>query len=254
MSPPTPSPPPRIDRGPLIEATNVERAYRSGNHIVYANRDINLTIGLGEYISLMGPSGSGKTTFFNIIGALDFPTGGEVKIGGRDLSKLKPAQLAYLRCVNIGYIFQNYNLIEVLSALDNVTLPMRILGIDDAKAKARATDLLTQVGLGERLDHLPGELSGGQQQRVAIARALANNPSLILADEPTANLDSRTGHDLVQLLSKLCRDNGVTVVSATHDHRMLDVSDRVVYLRDGKVERIAARSDLHIKVGSLDNE
>ena len=236
---------------PLIEATNVERAYRSGNHTVYANRDINLTIARGEYISLMGPSGSGKTTFFNIIGALDFPTGGQIRIGGRDLSQLKPAQLAYLRCVNIGYIFQNYNLIEVLSALDNVTLPMRILGIDDDQANARATDLLTQVGLGQRLDHLPGELSGGQQQRVAIARALANQPSLLLADEPTANLDSKTGHDLVQLLSQLCRDNGVTVVSATHDHRMLDVSDRVVHLRDGQVERIAQRSEMNIKVGGM---
>ena len=241
-------------RDVLISARGVERAYRSADHTVYANRDVTLDIHAGEYISLMGPSGSGKTTFFNIIGALDFPTGGEIRIGGRDLAKLKPAELAYLRCVNIGYIFQNYNLIEVFTALDNVTLPMKILGMEDDAARDKAADLLTSVGLGERLDHLPTELSGGQQQRVAIARALANDPSLILADEPTANLDSKTGHDLVQLLSGLCREQGVTVVSATHDSRMLDVSDRVVYLRDGRVERVADRSELDIKVGSLAGE
>ncbi|MFP4052281.1 MAG: ABC transporter ATP-binding protein [Phycisphaerae bacterium] len=240
------------NRDPLIEARDVERVYRTGDTEVYALRSISLTIYQGEYLSLMGPSGSGKTTFFNMVGALDFPTDGEVRIGGRNLSELSSPQLAYLRCVNIGYIFQNYNLIEVFSALDNVKLPLRIRGVADGEADDRAKELLASVGLGHRYGHLPGELSGGQQQRVAIARALANNPSLVLADEPTGNLDSTTGHEIVTLLSDLSDKHGVTVVSATHDHRMLDVSDRVVYLRDGMVERIVSRKDLNISIGSVD--
>jgi putative ABC transport system ATP-binding protein len=237
----------------LIDAREVERVYQTGHDRVYALRAVTLQIRQGEYISLMGPSGSGKTTFFNMVGALDFPTAGRVTIGGRNLQELTGPQLAYLRCVNIGYIFQNYNLVEVFSALDNVMLPMRILGLPDADAETKAKDLLDRVGLGHRFGHLPGELSGGQQQRVAIARALANDPGLILADEPTGNLDSHTGHEIVQLLSRLSDDHGVTVVSATHDHRMLDVSDRVVYLRDGEVERVVARDELKIQVGSVEN-
>jgi putative ABC transport system ATP-binding protein len=242
--------PPREDV--LVEARGLERRYTTADTLVYALRDISLDIHRGEYLSLMGPSGSGKTTFFNMVGALDFPTAGEIRIGGRDLRELSAGQLAYLRCVNIGYIFQNFNLIEVFTALMNVELPMRILGMSDADARDKAASILTRVGLGERLEHLPGELSGGQQQRVAIARALANDPSLLLADEPTGNLDSKTGHEIVHLLSELSDEHGVTVVSATHDHRMLDVSDRVVYLRDGRVERIVAREDLKISVGSIE--
>ena len=235
----------------LIEAREVERAYRSGDTVVYALRGITLDIAAGEYVSLMGPSGSGKTTFFNMIGALDFPTAGSIRLGGRNMRELNQAELAYLRCVNIGYIFQNYNLIEVLSAQQNVMLPMRLLGKPEAVAAEKAARLCTRVGIGHRLQHLPGELSGGQQQRVAIARALANDPSLILADEPTGNLDSKTGLEIVNLLAELSRERGVTVVSATHDHRMLNVSDRVVHLRDGRVERIVERKDLVINVGSI---
>jgi len=238
---------------PLIQARDVERAYASGSEVVFANRAITLDVAHGEYVSLMGPSGSGKSTFFNLVGALDFPTGGSIRLGGRDMSRLASAELAYLRCMNIGYIFQNYNLIEVFSARSNVMLPMRLAGLDPEAALAKAQGLLEQVGIGDRGDHLPAELSGGQQQRVAIARALANDPLLILADEPTANLDSKTGHDIVQLLSTLSRKNGVTVVSATHDHRMLDVSDRVVYLRGGEVEKIVARQDMTINVGSMES-
>ncbi len=238
----------------LIEAHEVERVYKTGDTVVYALSGINLTVSQGEYVSLMGPSGSGKTTFFNMVGALDFPTKGDVLLGGRNLLDLSAAELSYLRCVNIGYIFQNYNLIEVFTALDNVMLPMRILGMEKKEAEQRASDVLTRVGLGHRLKHLPGELSGGQQQRVAIARSMANDPSLLLADEPTGNLDSETGHEIVQLLSELSDEKGVTVVSATHDHRMLDVSDRVVYLRDGQVERIVSREDLDISVGSIGDE
>ena len=236
----------------LIKAENLERAYHTGDDVVYAIKDIDLEIYQGEYISLMGPSGSGKSTFFNMIGALDTPTGGTIAIGGRDLRNLKPSQLAYLRCVNIGYIFQNYNLIEVVSALKNVTLPMRFRGLTEKEAVEKATNLLDSVGLGQRYHHLPGELSGGQQQRVAIARALANDPSLLLADEPTANLDSKTGLQIVELLSQLSEERGVTVVSATHDHNMLAVSDRVVYLRGGEVERVVNREDLDIQVGHIE--
>ncbi len=235
----------------LISARGLERAYASGEDVVYAIRNIDLDIHQGEYLSLMGPSGSGKSTFFNMIGALDIPTGGTISIGGRDLRKLKASQLAFLRCVNIGYIFQNYNLIEVVSALKNVTLPMRFRGLSEKAAREKASVLLESVGLGQRMHHLPGELSGGQQQRVAIARALANDPSLLLADEPTANLDSKTGLQIVELLSKLSRDRGVTVVSATHDHNMLAVSDRVVYLRGGEVEKVVRREDLDIHVGHI---
>jgi putative ABC transport system ATP-binding protein len=235
----------------LIEAHDVERAYTSGTTTVYALRGITLSISRGEYVSLMGPSGSGKTTFFNMIGALDFPTAGSIKLGGRNMKDLSQAELAYLRCVNIGYIFQNYNLIEVLSAQANIMLPMRLLGIPEKDAAAKAAKLCERVGIGHRLHHLPTELSGGQQQRVAIARALANDPSLVLADEPTGNLDSKTGLEIVNLLAELSRERGVTVVSATHDHRMLAVSDRVVHLRDGRVERIVERKDLTINVGSI---
>ena len=240
------------DRPILIRASGVERAYRSGDTVVYALRGVSLDVAQGEYVSLMGPSGSGKTTLFNMIGALDFPTGGSITLGGRNLQELQPGQLAYLRCVNIGYIFQNYNLIEVISALRNVMLPMRLRGMSDAEAEKKARDLLDLVGLGHRHHHLPGELSGGQQQRVAIARSMANDPGLLLADEPTGNLDSKTGLQVVELLSRLSRERGVTVVAATHDHNMLAVSDRVVYLRDGRVEREAKRSDLDIRTGSVE--
>jgi putative ABC transport system ATP-binding protein len=235
----------------LIQADNLERCFQTGDTKVYALKDVSLTIFEGEYLSLMGPSGSGKTTFFNMIGALDFPTGGSIQIGGRQLRDLRENELAYLRCANIGYIFQNYNLVEVFSALHNVVLPMEFLGLTRAQAEEKAAGLLERVGLGQRMHHLPGELSGGQQQRVAIARALANDPALVLADEPTGNLDSQTAHDIVDLLSALSRERGVTIVSATHDHRMLDVSDRVVYLRDGRVDQIKDRSELDIAVGTI---
>lgn len=235
----------------LIDVKHIEKVYKCGKTLVYALRDISISIKQGEYVSIMGPSGSGKTTFFNIIGALDFPTAGSITIGGRNLLELSGRELAYLRCVNIGYIFQNYNLIPVISALHNVMLPMRFLGLSEKEASKKASMLLERVGLGERLNHLPSELSGGQQQRVAIARALANDPALILADEPTGNLDTKTGLQIVNLLNELSKEKGVTVVSATHDHAMLSVSDRVVYLRDGTIEKIVSRDELEIKVGSI---
>jgi len=237
----------------LVKADGIVRAYGKGESEVRALDGIDLEIRAGEYLSLMGPSGSGKTTFFNIIGALDFPTEGQISLGGQELRRMKSAELAYLRCRNIGYIFQNYNLIEVVSALENVRLPMRFLGLSDKEAEDKASDLLTRVGLGHRMRHLPGELSGGQQQRVAIARALANDPMIVLADEPTGNLDTKTATSIVELLSNLSDERGVTVISATHDHRMLNVSDRVVYLRAGKIERILDRKDLNISIGSIES-
>lgn len=237
----------------FIVAKDVQRYYVSGTEVVKALDGVTLSVRRGEYLSLMGPSGSGKTTFFNMIGALDFPTGGSIHLGGRNLKQLRASELAYLRCRNIGYIFQNYNLVEVFSALRNVTLPMRFLGLSEADAIAKAEKILERVGLGHRMHHLPGELSGGQQQRVAIARALANDPMLVLADEPTGNLDTNTSISIVKLLSDLSKEKNVTIVSATHDHRMLNVSDRVVYMRDGRVERILNRDELQISVGSIDS-
>ena len=166
---------------------------------------------------------------------------------------MKSAELAYLRCRNIGYIFQNYNLIEVITAQENVMLPMRFLGLSEKEAADKAAGLLEMVGLGQRMRHLPGELSGGEQQRVAIARALINKPFILLADEPTGNLDTKTATAIVELLSKMSDERGVTVISATHDHRMLSVSDRVVYLRAGKVEQIKNRDELKITIESIDD-
>jgi putative ABC transport system ATP-binding protein len=237
----------------LVKAENIERAYGKGDSLVKALDGITLDIMQGEYLSLMGPSGSGKTTFFNIIGALDFPTAGHISLGGEELLKMKSPELAYLRCANIGYIFQNYNLIEVITAQANVMLPMRFLGMSEKDAADKAAGLLEKVGLGHRMGHLPGELSGGQQQRVAIARALANDPMIILADEPTGNLDTKTATSIVELLSSMSDEKGVTIISATHDHRMLSVSDRVVYLRAGKIEKILNREDLDISIGSIDD-
>lgn len=242
---------PRPATAPLIFAHALERTYFTAGAEVRALRGIDLEVWAGEYVSLMGPSGSGKTTLFNLVGALDHPTAGDLRVGGRDLRTLTRGELAHLRCANLGYIFQTYNLVEVLTAHENVMLPMRFLGLSEPAAVAKAADLLERVGLGNRMQHRPGELSGGQQQRVAIARALANDPALVLADEPTANLDAHTALAIVELLASLCRERGVTVLSATHDHRMLAVSDRVVYLRDGRVERIARRDELAIEPGGI---
>jgi putative ABC transport system ATP-binding protein len=199
----------------------------------------------------MGPSGSGKSTLFNMIGGLDKPSEGMVFIDEVDIAALDSYELAWLRCRKIGYIFQSYNLLPTLTALENVTMPMTFANVDPDDARDRGYDLLQKVGIGHRWDHRPGRMSGGQQQRVAIARALANNPAIVLADEPTANLDLHTGADIIAMLKQLCREMGVTVISATHDHKMLDICDRVVWIRDGQIERVEKREDLNIKVGSI---
>jgi len=190
----------------------------------------------------MGPSGSGKSTLFNAIGALSKPSSGRVYIDQVDIAQLDPEELAWLRCRKIGYVFQSYNLIQVMTCLENVTLPMPFVGLTPEEAREKGILILKQVGLGHRVLHKPAELSGGQQQRVAIARALANSPDIILADEPTANLDQHTGQEIIDLFKQLQRDLGVTIISATHDLKMLQASDRILWIEDGQIVK-AARPD-----------
>ncbi len=227
-----------------VEVKGVRKTYHLRGEDVHALRGIDLKVPHGEYLSVMGPSGSGKTTLFNMIGGIDNPTEGSVLIDGVDISGVRPNQMAWLRCRKIGYIFQTFNLIPVLTARENVALPMIFLGISREERSNKAEELLKIVGLGDRVDHRPNELSGGQQQRVAIARALANDPAIILADEPTGNLDLNTGFAIVQLLYRLKVERGTTIICATHDLKMIDISDRVVFLRDGEIENIERRRGL----------
>ncbi len=199
----------------------------------------------------MGPSGSGKSTLFNMIGGLDKPTAGKVFIDEVDIAQLDAYELAWLRCRKIGYIFQTFNLIPVMTALENVTLPMTFAGTPSDAAVEKGMGLLKKVGLEGRHAHKPSELSGGQQQRVAVARALANSPSIILADEPTGNLDLKTGEEIISLLKAMSEDREVTVISATHDYKMLNVSDQVIWIRDGRVDKIQERDELEIHIGGM---
>jgi len=230
----------------VIRLVNLHKYYYMKNWTVKALRGINLEVFEGEYLSIMGPSGSGKTTLFNMIGGLDKPTKGEVYVNGRNLAEMSPKELADFRCFKIGYIFQTFNLIPFLTALDNVSLPMLFAGLTREERVKRAKMLLEKVGLADRIYHKPDQLSGGQQQRVAIARALANNPSIILADEPTGNLDLETGLKIVTLLKNVSDERNVTVICATHDLKMLGVSDRIAWLRDGVIERIEPRRSVKL--------
>jgi putative ABC transport system ATP-binding protein len=236
----------------IIECRALTKVYRMGGQDVYALRDMDLDVYQGEYLSVMGPSGSGKSTLFNMIGALDRVSSGTVRIAGVDVTGLSSLKLAYIRNRHLGYIFQAFNLIPSLTALRNVMLPLQFSGMDHGGCEARAAEVLTEVGLEHRLHHRPDELSGGQQQRVAIARALAMNPTIMLADEPTANLDLHTGEDIINSLRKLCDDHGVTVITATHDHKMLDKSDRILWIKDGRKDRLVKREDLDIRVGKVE--
>jgi len=235
----------------IARAVNVTRSYTLGKETVWALNGVSLDIYRGEYLSIMGPSGSGKSTFFNMIGALDVPTSGTIEFMGADLFALPEDQQAWIRCNKIGYIFQTFNLVTVMTALDNVALPLILRGDEPAQANLRATEVLTSVGLGHRLNHLPMQLSGGQQQRVAIARALVNSPTVILADEPTGNLDSKTGQEIIDLLRRLQHEQNVTVISATHDARMIAVSDRVAWIRDGKLDRLEERANIAVNTGEI---
>ena len=235
----------------IVSAKNVSRVYRTGSEEVKALGGVSLDIFAGEYLSIVGPSGSGKSTFFNMVGGLDTPTTGSVTVHGVKIADLSRVEQARLRNRCIGYIFQSYNVINVMTALQNVALPVLLGGRDLSVANEKAAEVLTAVGLGERMHHRPEELSGGQQQRVAIARAFANDPSIILADEPTGNLDTKTGESIIDMLKAMSVERGVTIICATHDHKMLSVSDRVVTVRDGLIDKIELRAELDIKLGHI---
>ena len=243
-----------FERDFVVRTIEVSRDYLMGDSTTHALREVDLSIFRGEYLSIMGPSGSGKSTLFNMIGGLDAPTAGMVFIDEVDIAQLDSYELAWLRCRKIGYIFQSFNLLPVLTALENVTMPMLFAGMHPDDARGKGAEILGMVGLGDRIFHRPFQMSGGQQQRVAIARAMANAPAIVLADEPTGNLDLHTGREIIELLLDLKARLGVTVISATHDVKMLDVSDRVVWIRDGRIERIERREELTISVGTIDDE
>ena len=228
-----------------------KKYYYMGGEVVKALDGVDVQIRKGEYVSIMGPSGSGKTTLFNVVGGLTKPTGGRVFIDKTDISKLDATELAWLRCRKIGYIFQTFNLIPIMTALQNVTLPMIFAGVARSEREDRAFGLLQMVGLGDRSGHKPTELSGGQQQRVAIARAFANRPSIVLADEPTGNLDLKTGLEIINLMIEMNRRQDVTIMCNTHDLKIIDASDRIVWIRDGLVDRIETKDEVEITVGQM---
>lgn len=233
---------------------NLEKTYRLGKVVVQALRGVNLTLHQGEFVVVTGPSGSGKTTLLNVVGTLDKPTSGRVLVDGQDLASMKDGQLTKLRRHKIGFIFQFHNLIPVLTALENVQLPLLTAGVKTRQAEERARSLLAQVGLTDRADHLPDELSGGEQQRVAIARALANSPRLVLADEPTGDLDTRTGSEVVQAMYDAAKRENATVLAVTHDPVVSDKADRLFEMRDGMVNETirAAPSARHSAVRAVE--
>jgi len=220
---------------PIIETKELVKEYPQGDTALRVLDKVNLTVTEGEFMAIMGPSGSGKSTLLNMIGALDKPTSGEVFIKGTNLSTLNDNQLAELRSREIGFVFQSFNLVPRMSALGNVGLPMAIAGFPRSERRARATELLEMMGLGSRMDHKPPELSGGEQQRVAIARALVNGPAVLLCDEVTGNLDSKTGDDIMHLLRDLNKEQGKTFVLITHDPVVAQSTDRLIQLHDGAI-------------------
>jgi putative ABC transport system ATP-binding protein len=223
------------DQQVLIDIQNLKKIYTMGDQLVHALKSVNLKIYKGDYMALMGPSGSGKSTLMNMIGCLDSPTEGSYILNGNDVSTMRDDDLAEIRNIEIGFVFQTFNLIPRLSALENVALPLIYAGWSKSKRLARAEEVLKSVGLGDRMDHRPNELSGGQRQRVAVARALVNNPSLILADEPTGNLDSKTSIEIMGLFEEIHK-KGNTIVIVTHEPDIANHCHRIVRLRDGVVE------------------
>ena len=220
---------------PLIKITNIKRDFPLGNEIVYVLKGIDLEINKGEYVALMGPSGSGKSTLMNILGCLDTPTSGTYVMNGKHVSEMQDDELAGIRNKEIGFVFQTFNLMPRTTALDNVALPMVYAGYSKSERNERATEVLTQVGLDDRMDHKPNQLSGGQRQRVAVARALVNKPSIILADEPTGNLDSKTSVEIMNLFNEI-HANGNTVILVTHEEDIAAYAHRIIRLRDGIIE------------------
>lgn len=220
---------------PLIELNHVNKIYKMDDVEVHALKDVNLKINNKEFVAIKGPSGSGKSTLLHIIGCLDRPSSGKMFLDNTDVSKLNDVELARLRGEKIGFVFQFFNLYPTLTAQENVELPMLILGKNKNERKRRALELLEIVGLEKRAEHLPSQLSGGERQRVAIARALANNPPLILADEPTGNLDSKSGKEIMKLFTELYEREEKTIVVVTHDSRIAKHTERIIYLKDGKI-------------------
>jgi putative ABC transport system ATP-binding protein len=219
----------------VIDIQEIGKTYRIGEVVVHALRSVDLNIKKGEYVALMGPSGSGKSTLMNVLGCLDTPSRGTYALNGTQVSKMTDNELAEIRNKEIGFIFQTFNLLARNTAIDNVALPLVYAGVSKKERIARAEKTLTDVGLGDRMEHKPNELSGGQRQRVAIARALVNNPSIILADEPTGNLDTKTSHEIMDLLEQI-HENGNTVIIVTHEEDIAKRAKRIVRLRDGVVE------------------
>lgn len=220
----------------MITLKDVKKNYQAGETEVKALRGVNLDIQKGEFMSIAGPSGSGKTTLLNLIGCLDKADSGEIIVDGITIKNQKKKELALLRRGKIGFIFQSFNLIPVLSAFENVSFVLSLLNLPDAEIKKRTEEILNEVGLGDMMDRRPNQLSGGQQQRVAIARALVKNPLLVLADEPTANLDSETGKDILKLMKDLNKKHNTTFIFSTHDPMVMDYADRLVLLHDGEIQ------------------
>ncbi len=224
-----------MDKQEVIRIKDLKKIYNLGNQKVRALDGVSVSIYRNEYVAIMGPSGSGKSTLMNILGCLDTPTSGEYVLNGTDVSKMDDGSLAEVRNKEIGFVFQSFNLLPKYSSLENVALPMIYAGVPSSKREARAKEALMNVGLGDRMEHKPNELSGGQRQRVAIARALINNPSIILADEPTGNLDTKTSVDIMNLFGQIHK-NGNTVILVTHEEDIARYAHRVIRLRDGKIE------------------
>ncbi|MEJ2156548.1 MAG: ABC transporter ATP-binding protein [Desulfobacteraceae bacterium] len=221
---------------PIVTCHDVTKTYRQGKVKVTALQSVNLEIEAGGFVALAGPSGSGKTTLLNLIGGLDRPDEGRIVVNGNDYSRLKDAQMAELRLQHIGFVFQAYNLIPVLSAVENVEYVMQLQGVTASERRQRARRILDDVGLSEKYHRRPSELSGGQQQRVAVARAIVSNPSIVLADEPTANLDSKTGKGLLELMREMNTRRGVTFIFSTHDSMVMAYAQRVVIIKDGRID------------------
>ncbi len=220
----------------MIEIRHVTKTYTRGGQIVPVLNDLSLVVQTGEFLALMGPSGSGKSTLLNLIAGIDRPDRGEILMDGRDIAKLSESELAKWRANNVGFIFQFYNLIPVLTAFENVALPLQLTSLSESEKKSRVTQALAMVGLSDRMDHTPNELSGGQQQRVAIARALITDPALIVADEPTGDLDRQSAQDILNMLGQLNREMGKTIVMVTHDPKAAESARAVVHLEKGQLE------------------
>jgi len=227
-----------MENNNLIHLDNVERIYTVGETQVRALKGISHDIQKGDLMAIMGPSGSGKSTLMNIIGCLDRPTSGVYLLEGQEVSKMNKNQLAHIRNIRIGFVFQNFNLLARTTALENTELPLLYSDVSSKKAREMAMESLAQVGLEGREFHKTNQLSGGEMQRVAIARALVNSPSLLLADEPTGNLDTKTGNDIMAVLKKLNRDKNITIVLVTHDPEVAEAAEKTIFLRDGEIERI----------------